>query len=702
MDGDYQSTIESDIERFQESTQDKIVENDLLKNSVSGHTLENLIKEYVSNSFLDDKVCDDQDSKGSESSFSGYVNELNDKRKKSDILRKTGVISDNTYFHVNGIIARKKTTGMNDIGQSDFNQYLEKGKTMTTENDDTSLHSSANELYFHKDSIVDLVPSWGLRLPSSSKFDENMLAIHARKYDSDSSDSILGDTFPRPTRQRKRKKGKNKSKGSVVKACVSNHENVIIKSRRSPRGTENNTIQATSRDNLELDLNTCATGYFRSVTNKTGQRCGRLKQQLYSNKLDSAIQSSSGVKSKLYIDTTNVILPSLVKKGIRYYDIPRIEFTLSTILSKVRTMNRKQKVLDQLRKNRAYQIDDAEVTKNGMALMHKLRAERKMALQATYLRYARHRLDNLEDRSKLVMPTCVKINSSSLEPILYQKEAIVLTARKDKLHKSHLSLSSSTFEEKNRLKSFINKTKRELSCPLIRHDRGDLFDEQTNQHYLSSFTHSSPSKIQLPKTPPLEKLKFTRSKETIRYEVLSPSSCLSHDLKDDSGNVPMKIRKLASKNRSDVQLQSSDCSEWSEMSFLSESNGFEAISRVSSSASQRNIHQPVQSVTIKTSQTKTFNDSFDEIILRKSPNERCKNRFNHAEDNSPTGVLDFVPKFQWKQEGDNGDIFAFVDEGEVDLVFTDKDDIFAMKSPDQIRVSQFIQPLFFSPRRFEI
>jgi hypothetical protein len=51
-------------------------------------------------------------------------------------------------------------------------------------------------------------------------------------------------------------------------------------------------------------------------------------------------------------------------------------------------MNRKQKVLDQLLERCALQINEAGITQKGMALVHKMRAERKMALQATYLRYS--------------------------------------------------------------------------------------------------------------------------------------------------------------------------------------------------------------------------------------------------------------------------------------------------------------------------
>ena len=131
--------------------------------------------------------------------------------------------------------------------------------------------------------------------------------------------------------------------------------------------------------------------------------CTHLKQQSHQDESDATIRSSSVISSELCIDTTNVITPSLVKKGIKYYDIPKIECALARMLSKMYTIDQRQKVLHQLLERRSLQINEAGITKKGMTLVHKLRAERKLALQATFLQYSKQRQYDLEERHRLAI-----------------------------------------------------------------------------------------------------------------------------------------------------------------------------------------------------------------------------------------------------------------------------------------------------------
>ena len=142
------------------------------------------------------------------------------------------------------------------------------------------------------------------------------------------------------------------------------------------------------------------------------------------------------------------------------------------------------------------------------------------------------------------------------------------------------------------------------------------------------------------------------------------------------------------------------------MSFLSNLNRFAEFSVVPTpekvGRSQTHSYQAERPPSLQPSEFKAFNDSFDEIVLRNTPNLCGKNFLNRLGDESPTGVMDFVSKLQHQQEEETGDALAFVDVDEGDHVFTDKEDSFVMKSPEQICTSPIYQPVFLSPNRFEI
>lgn len=711
MVDEYLTTDESDIDALLEHTRDMIAENEPSYDSQSYLDFESLVQNCVTHHFLDYNVGDDEDSMTSESSFSGYVNEENGsyKRHKSALLLRKDIMSENAHQRMKGIIARKKTTPINHTIQSNLSQ--DNDKIMTTENNDITLHPSGNEFEFDTTTGEDSFILYEMTsLPKN--WTNNLI-----KYESDSSDSIGGNILPRQTRQRKYRRRTNKqerfrgesikpdSLSRILSRVPDQKRTMLQRSSRSLEKSLNFTSEQADSEVARLELehdksihdSFLPRNYF---ANGSILICTHLKEQSHQDASDATIRSSSVISSELCIDTTNVITPSLVKKGIEYYDIPKIECALARMLSKMYTIDRRQKVLRQLLERRCLQINEAGITKKGMALVHKLRAERKMALQARFHRYSKQKQYDLEERPKLAI--LKNLNSAILKPTFHVDDVNVPTAQELNPLQSPSSLFSlSSIEERNRFKTFIDKTKRTLSHSLYCGDREGLLHNQFKDQFLTSRSYSSSDKaVLMPKTSPIEKMKFSRSKGCINYEALSPASSLSTDSYNDTGDFSMSIQSPASKDQ-DVQLQSSGYSEWSDMSFLSNPNRFAEISMVPSSEFQKNSYHSISPPSIQPSECKTFNDSFDEIVLRSTPNLCGKNFSNRFVDESPIGVMDFIPKSQQPQK-EARDNLAFVDDDEENHVFTDKEDTFVMKSPGKKYSSPVYQPVFFSPSRFEI
>jgi hypothetical protein len=713
-----------------------VAENNISYESTSFREFEKLLQDCVANHFLDHNADDDQDSMASESSFSGYVNEgcYSGRRQNSALSMKRGIMSDKAYHRMKGIIARKKNVTSNDPMQ--FVPSQEKGTTTITKNNDNiTSHSFENQFEsdttISENSFVELFPSkiYDMTTSPVSKASEgnNASMNISIKHESDSSDSILDNILPRQTRQRRyRRRTKNKRmlRGeSITPDGISENADQEIDQKISillsdPWSKEKALHFTTEQAPGSKDFDVARLRLTLDKYTNGLQSCTHLKRQSCQDKSDTTGRSSNDISSELHIDTTNSILPSLVKKGIKYYDMPKIEHALTTKLSKSHTMNRKQKVLYQLLERCALRINNEGIALKGMALVHKMRAERKMALQATYLRYSiRQRRDDSEEGPRLATPTDTRDESPKILKLDYhQQEAIAPSSPLHDFLECSSSLSSfSSIEEKNRFQVFIDKTKRTLSNSRNHHDKEGLLHNQSNDQFRMCCSYSSPDEaVLMPKTSPFEKMMFSCSKERVHYETLSPASSLTNNTSwNDSDNFSITVRSTDSNNQDESQLQSSDCSEWSEMSFLSDQNRVaESVVRspessdtnIASYRSQTNSHQTVRLPLTPLGELKTFDDSFDEIVLRNKSNPFDKNLSNRLGDESPTGVIDFVSLLQFQHEEKAGDALAFVDDDEGDHVFTDKDDSFVMKSPEQkLRFTPPIcRPVFLSPSRFEI
>ncbi len=637
MVDEYPSTNESDIDAFLEYARDKVAENDLSYDTASFLDFESLLQNCAANHFLD--TPDDVDSMASEASFSGYVNEESGAKYKSTVLMKRDIISDNAYHRMKGIIARKKKIASEKSQPSDA--------SMKENNNDT------NSIEYHFEKSRKDPKLWTNR--NNARNDS---------IQSDSSDSILDDVVPRQTRPRKHRRRPNtkkKSRGGAVKP-----------------------------DHISQKPN-------ENVSTLTSDSAGKDKA-LHSDVTD---RSSSAASSEGLIDTNNGILPSLVKKGIKYYDVPKIERALERMSRKAHTLDRKQKVFDQLLATRPVQVDESQNNKQkGMALVHKLRAERKMALQAAFLRYSGK--EGAEEPSRFVIPDIVKDENSNLcVSFPGDNEVLVPTITQHQLSDSPSSLSSfSSPDAKKRFRIFMGKTRRSLSHS---YDKEGLLQKHVHDDFWMNSSYSSPDEgVVFQKSSPFGKIKFPRINESVHYEELSTSTLTNDDTWNDSSEYSIIMRSSDSnKNHDENQLHTSSHSVWSEMSFHSDLKPFAACFKT-----QPNSYQTIRPPPIQINESKTIhNDSFDEIVSRNTPIGSSFS--NHFAEESPTGVMDFLfESEQEPQKKDIGDTLAFVDEGEENHVFTDKDDdSFVMKSPGKLLCAsptQLCEPVFLSPTRFVI
>lgn len=487
---------------------------------------------------------------------------------------------------------------------------------------------------------------------------------------SDSSDSILDDTFPPQRRPRKPRRRMRKKK--------------------QPRGESENPKSAYKNKNVSTNLRR------RSSSSRvsTSSTCST------SNKSNG----STSIRSTL-IDTANLILPSLVKKGIIYFDIPKIERMLSRKSSKFCVMNRKHKVMEQLLQTQPIiQSVDHNVPLNGMALVRKLRAEREVALQAAFLKYSGEKQTALKEPSRTKIPIAENNESpKSLKSLRSEQEIIVQAAH---LVQSPSSLSSfSSIEEKNRFESYTDTTQRNMSHSIDRYVQDSLRQKQSNYgEFCMSSLYSNPRHEAgiFPKASlPFAKIKFSRLKVSNQYAELSTSS-LSNDSWFDSGDSSTQIRSFDSNYQDENPLHTSNDSEWSEMSFTSDPQRFTLL--CSSKKSPMYSHREAAKLPpIPCSGSKAFDDSFDELVFRKQPDLSGNSFSNGAGFKSPTGVMDFGFKAPLqKRKKDSFNALAFVDEDEESHIFTDnKDDSFVQKSPGK-EPSPICHPVFFTSNRFEI
>lgn len=681
MADEHQSTDESDIDAFLEYARYKVAENDLSYDTTSFLDFEALLQDCIANHFLDPGVGDnDADSMASEASFSGYVNDGcdNGARYKSAVLMKKDIMSNNAYHRMKGIIARRKKNEAGNDKSHPTDASI--GKENTDNNSVYSIEyqfekSRKNPKIYHSKSI-----------PKSKAARAN--DTRNDSIQSDSSDSILDDLVPRQTRPRRPRRRPNKKKAKG--AFTTPH---IISKESNPMNGLN--VSTLTSDSLSKG---------KALHSSSEQARSTKGNSLFcTDESDTTDLSSIAARPEMLIETRNAILPSLVKKGIKYYDVPKIEKVLERMMRQTDTIDQKQKVFDELFATRPMQVEGTHDNKQkGMALVHKLRAERKMALQTAFLRYSGK--EGNQEPSKVSVPEIPKDENLNVSvPDNDENEIIVYV--NDAQSPSSLS-SFSSFEEKKRFNIFTGKTRRTLTHSFQHDDKEGLL--QNNVHddevWMNS-SYSSPDEgVLVPKTSPFGKIKFPRIKEIVHYEELSTSS-LTNDTWNDSGEYSAIVRSGESK------LHSSDQSEWSEMSFHSDPNRFAGFCssltgiNFTGIKTQPSSYQTARPAPIQC-ETKTIaSDAFDELVQRDTTNSSSTSFSNPIAEESPTGIMDFAfEPVQEHKKRDISDALAFVDDDEENHVFTDKDDSFVMmKSPVKLlSTSTLFEPVFLSPSRFEI
>ena len=121
---------------------------------------------------------------------------------------------------------------------------------------------------------------------------------------------------------------------------------------------------------------------------------------------------SKSITQEVEIDTRKLFQPPIRKKGLnitsgdkcRDYSAERVESVLNRILQKQDVMNKKNQVFHELQERYTPKMQEMSITQRGMALIHKLRAKRKVALQAEFLRHS----NDLKQNSDLQLFTAVK------------------------------------------------------------------------------------------------------------------------------------------------------------------------------------------------------------------------------------------------------------------------------------------------------
>eukprot|EP00536_Pseudo-nitzschia_multiseries_P007697 jgi/Psemu1/287298/fgenesh1_pg.183_\ len=724
---------ESEIDEFLEYAREVIAENNLSYDSTSFSDFEKLLQKCVANHFLDSNHDNIDDSMKSECSFSGYLNDESQtvNQQKSALLLEKGIMSDRAYCRMKGIIARKKTISAGDGNRSNGSDEI--GDVLIPSKIDCiSTNPLRPKSEFNGTNSEDVL--FDLKLSRM-----NSQPIFPRRYDSDSSDSVVDKKAARKIRRKKNLKrsgNKNRLQGeSITQDCISERNpnlpdddrlSVILKSPRSKAkalrflsehapSLHDSVLARLDRagdQNAPLD----ATIFHEDapITKNIDAYFHTSEQQQSIQSKQETIRNSPTTNVGFDIDTANTILPSLVKKGIMYFDIPRIEGTLHRMLQKTNTMSKKQKLLNQLVDKFASERKERHTTQKGMASLHKLRARKKAALQATYLRYSVERQHQLKQRQspKLSTPQMVKDEPSATRKFVqFETQPMATRIQHDDPLEVDESVSpTSCVSEKLRLKNLLDKKRRSQSHSMKSSDTESLLQSQMMEHDLKT-DHGDET---VSRTMPFKRIIFSRPKGDVNYEVLSPTSSLSNgvssDLDNFSSSVEATVEATTKENDDGAHVDSSDDSAWSEMSFLSDANRF-IVSSMATLQAKGNFVRDSQKYhlsrphPIETNCPQTFNDSFDDIVLRNTPklhsdSKSCSDIVGGGK--SPTGVMDIFSEQQQLLAG-IGDALAFVDDDEGDHVFTDKeDDSFLMKSTDHVELFSEYQPVFFSSSRFEI
>ncbi|VEU33567.1 unnamed protein product [Pseudo-nitzschia multistriata] len=701
MRDDCPSTEESDISTFLEYARDVIAENNRSYDSASFLEFENLLQECAANHFLDSNGDGINDSMTSESTYSGYMNDGSESgsRYKKTPLLKDDIMSDNAYNRMKGIIARKRTA-------SNRATRIEEIDAVTiTSNHDVSSFSSRNQsesdVTDSEDVITELMVS-----------KMNRLSSYRQRCDSDSSDSIADNTAVRQIRQRRARRRSNKKK--LRGESLSGNDPKFLDDERFSAILES----PTRKDQALSFLSRRAPDLYDSVVAHLDRACDDgttfrendfanhpSEEQSLQRNLDM-ISIESSTRAKLEIDTTNTILPSLVKKGIVYYDLPKIERALDRIVQKIDVTKTKQKMLNQLVERFEMERGERNLGQKGMASLHKLRARKKATLQAKFLRYAREQ--KYQHQHSFELQSSSTGTDYSSEPTTLgasDSEAIVRLVQHNPLTQPPVSAAPvlTSSGETKRLKKLLEKRKRSISHSRKFREKKSPLESQFMEQCLNSYRLEETASIS--KSSPFYKISFNRPKGDANYEVLSPDSSLTNDISLTSDYFSSSVDDIRPRYNGEIQVQSSDDSAWSEMSFQSESNRFTVSSTAPLLEKGNRGHagqkfQVRRPLSVQTKHSKTINDSFEDIVLRNTPkpgSKGCWILFGGGD--SPTGVEDIFSL----QEGKGiGDALAFVDDDEGDHVFADKDDSFLIKSFEEMEILPEYHPVFFSPNRFEI
>jgi len=590
---------------------------------------------------------------------------------------KKRTMSDNAHRRMKGIIARKKMMLHNDPIVSHSGQEV--CKRFVSERSKASFSSPRKQSELDLATIrfnytfLDLAPCRNDNTTTVSP-----LKIPNKNIESDSSDSILDYLHPRQIRRRKyrrrtTKRGRksrvqsirsDKISESVDQATNKKKHKQLRRALSQHVGTSRvNLANGTSRNNLST---------LNDYSTKEG----------YQYKSDTTTPTSSGFSSDLLIDTNNSILPSLVKKGIKYYDIPEIERTLARKSTKIHTMNQKQGLLDQLLEQCTLRNKEKLVTKKGVASVHKLGAERKTTVQYKFLHDYGLILRDPKERHSIAITSCLEDdNFQMLKYNSQQQEKKAPRANRQNSPESPSSLSFfSSFEEGNRFQKSIDKSESTIPHFFHRLDEEDQFYKPFDDQFTTTCSFSSPDKtLHTSKTSPFDTMEFSQSKEDLRYETPSPISSFCDNSWTDCDGLLIDT-PTNSNNFDEVQLNASHYSEWSEMSFGSDPNKFLEASIAQTPESSKTLKRSnftFRPRLFQLDESKLNNDSFDQIVIRNKPNSFGK----HNSNRSPTCIIDF---------------------DSVDQVFTDKEDSLSISCYEQICTASAYQAVFFSPNRFEV
>lgn len=826
-DGSTYSSDESDIDEFLEYAREVIAQNNTSYDSGSFRDFESLIQESISNHFLDDDQDEDSLVSSSSFSGYVNEGGLQQKAflLKNPIIsdatlhRIQGIIARKKTRMVVESNANPATSDQNhdsvlmNFPQTNFKVY---------DSDELETPISSLSLQSFKESRI----STRQRIPPkcSCRYE---ISLRDRSLLTSDTSSIMESPPPRP-RRRKRKPHKSKKSKSSTKFYPAPRPQDSNSSRPPlsqtgtfPRRKAGPIFTWDSECLKPSDGEKRISSLIRNPENRANV-LGFLKERapnLYDSvltrlQLESSIEQSPlkrfsdsdsvgfrtpekrqrgshpDLQINLYrepcwyinVDTTSVILPStsrvvaLSAVGssahiLRHSNMDDvvdlfvtgwIDRVLINKQERVKTMKEKEYMIKEIQERFLNQQES--ITQRGMALIHKLRAKRKAALQAKYLQHSeQNHVPKTVFPSSFCIPESspcrgVELSPEQLESYLSnsneaspQPPPSSLEEKKERLHK---------LKEKRRRASF---SRGDSEKTLLRYEAHD----ETFVKGRPGFSEGA--KPQTSTASPFTTISFPRAKEERSYEVLyesfsqpavtidkstklKPSSSslsvnrrknrfLKGDLKsdgtgrifapespnclsprmdsriNDSVESPNHISTIfedtVSYDDDECLIQSSyDDGIWSDMSFHSDTERFteSATARDIPNFKGKSIFSSNTPTTKMISNAtlprkdednvtpyKAYNDSFDEIISRKTPSQKVS--VPPGDDYSPTGVADFFLSTR-SFELHRSPSLAFVDDEEVDPLFTDKEDSFDMSAPPES--SSIQNPVFLNSRLFEI